>query len=105
LLFSSIGKNFILFWRLSRFHFLKLNNNIVLLLLALSLEIKLGGVALYDDGDKKEKLRKISFNDLARQPQITDIIHANKKIKSVVYISIFFIILITVAIEFITANI
>ena len=105
LLFSSIGKNFILFWRLSRFHFFKLNNNIVLLLLALNLEIKLGGVALYNDGDIKEKLRKISFNDLARQPQITDIIHANNKIKSIVYISMFFIILTTVAIEFIAANI
>ncbi len=105
LLLSSIGKNFILFWRLSKHHFFKLNNNIVLLQLALNLEIKLGGVAMYNDGDKKEKLRKVSFNNLARQPQITDIIHANKKIKAIIYISILFTIFLAVAIEFIAANI
>ena len=102
LLFTSLGKNFILFWRLSKQHFFKLNNNIALLLLALNLEIKLGGVAMYED---KEKLYKISFNDLARQPQVTDIIHGTKKIHQIIYISLFFIILLAVAIEFVAANI
>jgi len=101
LLFTSMGKNFILFWRLSRHHFFRLNNNIALLLLALNLEVKLGGVAMYDN---KEKLRKISFNDLARQPQVTDIIHATKKVSQIIYISLLFVILLAVAIEFITAN-
>lgn len=105
LLFTSIGKNFTLFWRLSKRHFFQLNNSIALLMLALNLEIKLGGVALYDDKENsKEKLRKTSFNDLARQPQVTDIIHANKKVKSVIYISLFFIILLAVTIELIATK-
>jgi len=106
LLFVSLGKDFVLFWRLSGPLFFQLNNNIALLLLALNLEVKLGGVALYDDKKhSKEKLRKSSFNDLARQPQVTDIIYANKKIHGIIYISLFFIILLTIAIEFIAANI
>jgi len=105
LLFSSLGKNFILFWNLSRQHFFKLNNNILLLLLSLNLGIKLGGVALYDDKKSaKEKLRRISFNDLARQPQATDIMHASKKIHSIIYISLFFMILAAISIEFIATN-
>ena len=101
LLFTSLGKDFTLFWRLSKQHFFQLNNNITLLLLALNLEIKLGGVAMYAN---KEKLRKLSFNDLARQPQVTDIIHENKKVNQITYISLFFITLFSVAIEFIVAN-
>lgn len=101
LLFTSVGNNFILFWRLSKQHFFKLNTNIALLLLALNLEVKLGGVAMYEN---KEKLRKSSFNDLARQPQVTDIIHATKKIQQIIYISLFFITLLAVAIEFVSAN-
>jgi adenosylcobinamide-phosphate synthase len=106
LLFSSIGNNFILFWHLSRKHLFQLNNNIVLLLLALNLSIKLGGVAMYnDENNNNEKLRKTSFNDRARQPQVADIINANKKIHSIILISLFFMILSAAAIEFITANI
>mgnify|MGYP003663015382 CR=1 FL=1 len=106
LLFASLGKDFILFWRLSRTYFFQLNNNIALLLLALNLEIKLGGVAIYDDKKhSKEKLRKSSYNDLARQPQTTDIIYASKKIHGVIYISLLFITLLAVAIEFVAANI
>jgi len=102
LLFTRIGKNFILFWRLSKHYFFQLNNNIALLLLALNLEVKLGGVAMYHNN---EKLRKISFNDLARQPQVTDIIHASKKISQIIYISLFFIILLSVTGAFIAAHI
>jgi adenosylcobinamide-phosphate synthase len=45
--------------------------------LALSLQTKLGGVAMYDG----IKCRKISFNEQGRQPEPSDIIHANKQIK------------------------
>jgi len=106
LLFASVGKNFILFWNLSRQYFFQLNNNIAILLLALNLEVKLGGVAIYDDKEhSKEKLRTISFNDLARQPQALDIIHANKRIHGIIYITLFFVALLAVAIEFVMANI
>ncbi|MBL4764422.1 MAG: cobalamin biosynthesis protein [Colwellia sp.] len=106
LLFTSVGKNFVLFWRLSKQHFFQLDNNIALLLLALNLEIKLGGVALYNDqNQEQQKLRKVSFNDLARQPQITDIIHASNKINSIIYISLFFIIFICFCFELAFANI
>ncbi|MDX2367416.1 MAG: cobalamin biosynthesis protein [Colwellia sp.] len=106
LLFTSIGNNFVLFWRLSKQHFFQLDNNIALLLSALNLEIKLGGVALYDDKNQgKQKLRKVSFNDLARQPQITDIIHASNKIKSIIFLSLFLIIFIAFIFELAFANI
>ncbi len=106
LLFTSIGKNFVLFWRLSRQMFFQLNNNIALLLLALSLEVRLGGVAMYDDKNQgKYKLRKTSFNDLARQPQITDIIHGSKKIKSIIFLSLFFITFVACTFELVFANI
>ena len=106
LLFTSVGKDFILFWRLSKRYFFQLNNNMALLLLALNLAIKLGGVALYGDKQQaKEKLRKTSFNDLARQPQVTDIIHASKKIKQMIFIALFFVVLLAISIEFVTANI
>ena len=106
LLFTSIGKNFVLFWRLSKSHFFQLDNSIAILLFALTLEIKLGGVAIYDDGEQgNNKLRKTNFNDLARQPQVTDIIHANNKLKMLIYFSLFFLIFISFSLEFISANI
>ena len=87
LLFSCIGKNFILFFRLSRPYFFQLNNSYVLNLFALSLEVKLGGVAMYSGF----KLRKTSYNDHGRQPQATDIIHANKRINQVLYFCFLFL--------------
>ncbi len=87
LLFLTIGRNFSLFWRLSKKYFFQLNNNYVISLLALSLEVKLGGIAMY----QKSKLGRVSFNDLAKQPQATDIIHANKQIKRVIWLSLFFV--------------
>jgi adenosylcobinamide-phosphate synthase len=106
LLFISIGKNFVFFLRLSKQHFFQLDNNIALLLLALNLEIKLGGVAMYNDKNQgKQKLRKISFNDLARQPQITDIVQANNKIKSIIYLSLFLIIFVSCISVLVFANI
>jgi adenosylcobinamide-phosphate synthase len=106
ILFTSIGKNFVLFFHLSKQHFFQLNNNIALLLLSLNLEIKLGGVALYHDKNQgKQKLRKISFNELARQPEVTDIIHASNKIRSIIYLSLFFIIFVACTFELVFANI
>jgi len=87
LLLSCIGKNFTLYSRLSRSYFFQLNNNYPLSLFALSLEIKLGGVAMYQGS----KLRKISFNDHGRQPQATDIIHASKRISQIFYFSFLFL--------------
>jgi len=87
LLFSCIGNNFTLYSRLSRSYFFQLNNNYPLSLFALSLEIKLGGVAMYQDS----KLRKISFNDHGRQPQATDIIHASKRISQIFYFCFLFL--------------
>lgn len=81
LLLSSVGKNFILYSRLSRKYFFQLNNSYALTLFALSLEIKLGGVAMYQG----VKLRKLSYNDHGRQPQATDIIHASKRISQIFY--------------------
>lgn len=104
LLFHKSG-NFILYWHLSRKYFFQLNNNVALLLLALNLSIKLGGVAIYDDKKHpQEKLRKISFNEIAKQPQISDITQANKQINNIIYISLFFMCLCVITIDFIAAN-
>ncbi len=85
ILLSTLGQNFILNWRLVKQHFFKLNNNFILHSLALALGCKLGGVAMYDG----EKLRRISFNDQGKQPEISDIIHASSRIKySLVFIII-----------------
>ncbi len=106
LLFNCIGKNFLLFWRLSKKHIFQLDNNIALLLTALSLEIKLGGVAMYVNTEGLNlKLRKVSFNDLARQPQPTDIIHGNNKVNYLLWISLFIMLLPTTCFELVIANI
>jgi adenosylcobinamide-phosphate synthase len=91
LLFSCIGNHFVLFFRLNRPYFFQLNNNYVLNLFALSLEIKLGGVAMYQG----VKLRKICYNDHGRQPQATDIIHASKRISQVLYFCFLFLAMLT----------
>lgn len=91
LLFGCIGKNFVLFFRLNRRYFFQLNNSYVLNLFALSLEVKLGGVAMYQN----IKLRKTSYNDHGRQPQATDIIHASKRISQVFYFCFLFLTLLT----------
>lgn len=92
LLLLNSGRNSLLFWRLSKRFFFELTNHLVISIFAFVQEIKLGGVAMY----QQKKLRRIAFNDLAKQPQATDIIHANKQIKQVVWLSL--IIVITVAI-------
>lgn len=87
LLFSCIGRNFVLYSRLSKPYFFQLNNSYALSLFALALEVKLGGVAMYQG----IKLRKTSYNDQARQPQATDIIHASKRISQVFYFCFLFL--------------
>lgn len=106
ILFTSLGQNLLLFWRLSKKHFFHLDNNIALLLLALSLEVKLGGVAKYANNDGiSTKLNKTSYNDLARQPQVTDIIHANSKVNYLVWFSLLLLLLTAASIELVIANI
>ena len=85
LLLCSAGQNTVLFWRLIKGRFFQLNNNISIHCLALILEIKLGGVAIYEG----VKQRRMSFNDQARQPQATDIIHATQTIKRSILFSYF----------------
>lgn len=93
MLLSTIGRGSALFWRLTRGHFFALNNNFVIAVHAYSLAIKLGGVAMY----QQKKLRKVAFNDLAKQPEPQDIIKANSKINFALYSSIFFLILLAVS--------
>jgi len=97
LLLLNIGRNCLLTWRLSKAYFFQLNNHFAMSLLALVLEVKLGGVAMY----QQNKLRRISFNDLAKQPEAADIIHANKQIKQVIWLSLIGIVTVAITLVFI----
>ncbi|SEK99250.1 adenosylcobinamide-phosphate synthase [Colwellia chukchiensis] len=79
---GTISQNPILYWRLVRSKFFSNNNDLLLHILALGLSIRLSGVASYHG----QKVRKPSFNDQARQPQSTDIIHASKRINYALYL-------------------
>ena len=92
LLLGTVGQNTLLYWRLTRGKFFQADNSILLHVLALGLEIKLGGVAMYND----RKVRKASFNDHARQPQATDIIHASKRINYALYLFILLVMMLAV---------
>jgi len=81
ILFTS-GTNLVLFTRLLKPYFFRLNNDLLIYSFALTLGIKLGGVASYD----QQKLRRTAFNDPGRQPEPADIIHAGKRIKQLSYI-------------------
>ena len=85
LLLTLANKNIVLYWRLLKGKVFVLNNDIALHCLSLALEIKLGGVALYNG----TKVRKKSFNEQAKQPSPTDIIHASNKIKQIGIILLF----------------
>jgi len=97
LLLLNTGRNSLLSWRLSKTYFFNLNNNLVMSIFAFVLEIKLGGVALYE----QDKLRRISFNDLAKQPQATDIIHADRQIKQVIWLSLTSLLIVAITLAFI----
>ena len=97
LLLLNLGRNALLCWRLSKKYFFQLNNHFSLSLFAFFLEIKLGGVAMY----QKDKLRRISFNDLAKQPEVTDIIHADRQIKQVIALSLVATITVAITLAFV----
>ena len=85
-------QNLLLSWRLIKGKFFRLNNDIALHCLALNLQVRLGGVAMYHG----EKLRKTSFNDQARQPEPTDIIHTSTQLKYTLIISAVMLIMISI---------
>jgi len=85
-------QNLLLSWRLIKGKFFRFNSDIAIHCLALNLQVRLGGVAMYH-GDK---LRKISFNDQARQPEPTDIIHTSKQLKSTLILCAVMLIMISV---------
>lgn len=84
LMFTSINQPILLFWRLLKSHFLKVNNNMLIGYLAYVLEIKLGGVAMYS----KNKVRRIAFNDKGHQPEINDIHSAIKQLNLVMTLAL-----------------
>ncbi len=94
LLVNTIGQSAYLNWQLTKAYFFKINNSMILHLLALSLGCKLGGVAMYQG----EKLRKVSYNERGKQPEITDIIHASTRIKQALLL-LTIALIVTVAVE------
>jgi len=89
ILLSTVGQSSLLFWRLTRMHIFKLNNNFIIAVFAFSLAVRLGGVAMYQE----EKLRKLAFNDLGKQPEPRDIIKATHKVNLAIYSSLFLLVL------------
>ena len=98
ILLSTVGSGSLLFWRLTRGHFFKLNNNFIIAVHAFSLTVRLGGVAIY----QQTKLRKAAFNDLGKQPEARDIIKANHKINLAVYSSLLLLALLALGWQLIT---
>lgn len=92
LLLGTVNQNIRLYWRLIRGKFFQLDNSILLHVLALGLGIRLSGVAMYNGN----KVRKASFNDHARQPQTTDIIHASQRINYALYILVLLLMLLAI---------
>jgi len=89
ILLSTVGQGSLLFWRLTRGHFFKLNNDFIIAVHAFSLTVRLGGVAIY----QQEKLRKAAFNDLGKQPEPRDIIKATQKVNFALYSSLILLVL------------
>jgi adenosylcobinamide-phosphate synthase len=89
ILLSTVGQGSLLFWRLTRMHIFKLNNDFIIAVFAFSLTVRLGGVAIYQE----EKLRKLAFNDLGKQPEPRDIIKATQKVNLAIYSSLFLLVL------------
>ena len=89
-LLTALGQQNGLSWRLTRLHFFKLNTDLLTAVFAVSLGVRLGGVAIY----QQEKRRKIAFNDLAKQPAPHDVIKANSTLNLVIYSSLFLLALI-----------
>lgn len=100
ILLSSVGRGGLLFWRLSRIHFFKLNSDFVISVHAFSLAVKLGGVAMYGEN----KVRKIAFNELGKQPEPRDMINALYKVNFAVLSSLFLLILFALAVQFVAQS-
>jgi len=79
----SVNQSTLLYWRLIKPLFFRLNNSISLSYLAYHLGIKLGGVAMY----QKCKVRRASFNEQGQQPQPQDIIHTIKHIRKINFLT------------------
>ncbi|TYK66993.1 cobalamin biosynthesis protein CobD/CbiB [Colwellia echini] len=129
LLLGCLGQGSFRFWKLTRHYFFELNNNFILAMHALSLSVRLGGVAIYlqetdtpDAADKAnphkegiekdhsliliteaEKLRKTAFNDTSNQPMPIDMIKASSKVNFSIYGSLFLLLLLAAAWQFIFA--
>jgi len=100
ILLSTVGQGSLLFWRLTRSHFFKLNNDFFIAVHAFSLTVRLGGVAMYQG----EKLRKAAFNDLGKQPEPRDIINASRKVNFTIYSSLFLLALSALCWQLVTSN-
>jgi adenosylcobinamide-phosphate synthase len=94
-LFASLGQHSKLSWRLTRGHFFTLNNDFVISTFSFALEVRLGGVAMY----QQEKLRKAAFNDLAKQPEPQDIIKASHIINVAIYSSLILLAICSVGLQ------
>ena len=79
LMLTSMSAATLLHWRLIKCHLFRLNNDILLGYFAYCLGIQLGGVAMYD----RVKLRRVSFNQQARQPEVKHILLAIKQLNLV----------------------
>lgn len=81
LFITSLNSRSLLYWRLIKKDIFTLNNHILVHYFALLSEVKLGGVAMYKNRyGSNEKLRRMGFNQQARNPEPTDIIHLNQRI-------------------------
>lgn len=100
ILLTTIGHGSLLFWRLSKQHFFKLNSDFLISIHAFSLGVRLGGVAMY----QHEKLRKVAFNDLGKQPDAGDIVNGTSKVNFTIMSTLFLTIALALGIEFLTAS-
>ncbi|MEI6894206.1 MAG: cobalamin biosynthesis protein [Colwellia sp.] len=91
ILLNTLGRGRLLPWRLTRKYFFKLNSDFVIAAHAFSLGIRLGGVAMY----QQEKLRKIAFNDLGKQPLPRDVIKATSNLHIAMFSGLLLLIILT----------
>lgn len=78
-MFININQSILLYWRLNKGLFFKLDNSILISYFSYCLGIKLAGVAMYDS----EKIRRLSFNDQGQQPGPNNIITTIKQLNLV----------------------
>jgi adenosylcobinamide-phosphate synthase len=83
LVLGQINTNALILVRAIAKDIFRLNSDLALHILALQLQCKLGGVAMYDG----IKLRRIVFNDLGHQPESRDVLLANRRINQIIIFS------------------